>query len=147
MTTSESALPSTLLDTYLTERIGEFRGRLPFFMVESMLRLGNKYGITHLEEEALFRLHHDYPQDLMTWDALLNEVVQPFIESNDVEDVTWVIDTAHEFHLNTILPAAYSTLIKRIQSMVCASLIIDQNSSVHIWVFPIGGNNFCRVFA
>jgi len=114
-------------------------------MVESMLRLGNKYAITHLEEEALFRLHHDYPQDLVSWDAMMKEVVQPLIET---DHITWIIDLAHEFNLNTILPAAYSTYIKEVESMVCAFVIIDQNSLIYVWLFfSIGGNTFCQVFA
>ena len=109
------------LDTYLLnkKRIDEFRGQLRVLMVESMLRLGNKYAITHLEEEALFRLHHDYPQDLVSWDAMMNELVQPLIET-DHHVITWIIKIAHEFDLNTILPAAYSAYIKAVESMVCA---------------------------
>jgi len=90
-----------------------------------MLLLGNKYAITHLEDEARFRLHHDYPQDLMTWDALFNKFVKPLIESHDTQDVAFVIGIAHKFQLYTILPAAYSLYITKIEPMVCASLIND----------------------
>jgi hypothetical protein len=69
-----------------------------------MLRLGRKYDIVYLENEALQRLHHDYPTTLKEWDSLREDTNRQIDPASDVHEI---ISIAHEFALNTILPAAY----------------------------------------
>jgi hypothetical protein len=69
-----------------------------------MLRLGRKYDIVYLENEALQRLHHDYPTTLKEWDSLREDTNRQIDPASDVHEI---ISIAHEFGLNTILPAAY----------------------------------------
>jgi hypothetical protein len=83
----------------------------------SMLRLGKKYDIADLENSALECLHHEFPTSLSEWDSLergddldLNHR-RLGIRSNP-GDIVDIISIAHEFHLFTILPAAYGQYLQ-----------------------------------
>jgi len=96
-------------------RTHNFRLKLPVALVASMLRLGRKYAIPHLENEALARLYHDYPKSLKEWDALIDDPSTELIDcdacSADTIQVASIIGLAHEFQLYTVLPAAYSSYL------------------------------------
>ena len=80
-----------------------------------MLRLGKKYAIPHFENEALFRLHNDYPTILKYWDLMYQADSLAMVE----DDVAATIDLAHEFQLFTVLPSAYADYL-RAASPVCS---------------------------
>jgi len=92
------------------ERMLEFGKSLLSKVVRSMLRLGRKYVITCLENEALRCLHHDFPTTLEEWDS--SEDRQITDGDNKVPTVLIVISIAHEFGLSTILPAAYAKYLE-----------------------------------
>jgi len=83
-------------------------------LLGSMLRLGNKYAIDHIENKALRVLHHDYPKTLEEWDALSHDQFQirndPQLRSSTTSEV---ISIGHEFQLYTILPAAYARYLNQ----------------------------------
>src|SRR5258705_7527621 len=83
-------------------------------VVRSMLRLGRKYAIAHIENKALQALHHDYPTTLQEWDSLsLNRRHIKYGDERLAKSntTTRVISIAHEFKLFTILPAAYAKYV------------------------------------
>jgi chorismate mutase len=107
-----------------------------------MLRLGRKYDIVYLENEALQRLRHDYPTTLNEWDSL-HEDTKPQIDP--ASDVHEIISIAHEFALNTILPAAYVRYLETwtivasfIRKMLCF-LIVSSSRRLYwmILVYPL----------
>ncbi|KAJ7163899.1 hypothetical protein C8R43DRAFT_879459 [Mycena crocata] len=48
----------------------------PFKTVASMLRMGNKYEIFTFQNDALSRMHYEFPTDLETWDRLPAQLEQ-----------------------------------------------------------------------
>jgi len=93
--------------TLLKCRAYDLRNRLKFSQVSAMFRLGKKYCIDHLKNEAIARLRHDFPSDFDSWDKLWEDP-----DSGDIiydEDLTWgIIDLAcRETSLLSIIPAAY----------------------------------------
>jgi hypothetical protein len=87
------------------KRMLDFIDGLPVEIVGSMLRLGRKYAIAHIENRALRALHHDYPTTLRDWDSL--SLGRRQIKHVDERTPSEVIYIAHYFDLFTILPAAY----------------------------------------
>jgi len=88
-----------------------------------MLRLGGKYLIDHLENEAMSRLHNDYPTSLDDWESLCDDSRQIEDSQAEITTTTEIISIAHEFRIFTILPAAYAqylelrTLVGVVQSI------------------------------
>ena len=79
-----------------------------------MLRLGIKYAITHIEDKALWVLHHDYPKTLEEWDSLSHDRLRIRYDPQKKSSTTSeVISLGHEFQLLTILPAAYTRYIEQ----------------------------------
>ncbi|KAJ7470739.1 hypothetical protein FB451DRAFT_1175960 [Mycena latifolia] len=76
----------------------------PFEVVACMLRLGRKYEILPFRDDALSRLHHEFPTKLRLWDRRL---------ANDrLETIkhTWgvyldLLNLAYENHVYTIIPS------------------------------------------
>jgi len=68
-----------------------------------MLRLGSKYEINHLREDALFRLRADFPTTLDNWDELCGH--KHILEEDGI--LYDLINLAIEQGLWSILPAAY----------------------------------------
>jgi len=87
-----------------------------------MLRLGRKYEMKHLEQEAIERLQVDFPASLKEWDGhfekgrLSRSFRLFYYEDQDYEDafdpiLTNVINLCHEFNLKAVLPAAYASYL------------------------------------
>jgi hypothetical protein len=99
----------------MLKRILKFGRKLSAPVLGSMLRLGRKYEIEHLENEALERLRHDYSTTLQAWDSLSYDRrrIEDDPESGSMDPITKIISIAHEFHLFTILPAAYAQYLQQ----------------------------------
>jgi len=84
-----------------------------------MLRLGRKYVIDHLENEAMERLHNDYPTSLDDWESLCDDNRQIEDSQAEVNTTTEIVSIAHEFRLFTIMPAAYAQYLE-LQTLVAS---------------------------
>ncbi|KAJ7060928.1 hypothetical protein C8F01DRAFT_1058194 [Mycena amicta] len=82
-------------------------GGLPLEAVAAMLRLGRKYEMDMVLQDALHRLHHDFPRSLEAWDARkLKKITLP--EDND-DTSTHMVDIVlllYECGITSSVPAA-----------------------------------------
>lgn len=80
-------------------------GLLPFNVVAAFLRLGNKYNISVLKDDALKKLKHDFPSTLDDWDQLQDSY--PNIEYTPNLH-RYVINLARETGcIDCVLPAVF----------------------------------------
>ncbi|KAF9529372.1 hypothetical protein CPB83DRAFT_852555 [Crepidotus variabilis] len=75
------------------------RREIPASMAIAMFRLGKKYQIDYLSEEALEAFRKDYPTDLKFWDPVSDTIITGARVA--------LIKLAHELSLRTVLPALY----------------------------------------
>ncbi|PPR05802.1 hypothetical protein CVT26_010152 [Gymnopilus dilepis] len=87
----------------------DWRKRLPISHISILLRLGKKYEIDYLVEEARKRLLADHPAKLSEWDGMLPRQYKE-IEQGNVDPCIEVIVLGHEQGLESILPSAYLRL-------------------------------------
>ena len=76
-----------------------------------MIRLGTKYEIDYLREEAVALLSAEFPLDLDLWDINVLKSTNRLDRSG-----RWflldVVNLAHEFNLQTLLPVIYLCFIR-----------------------------------
>ncbi|KAJ3528880.1 hypothetical protein NMY22_g9225 [Coprinellus aureogranulatus] len=145
--------------------------RLHFLVVAAMMRLGKKYEIDHLREQALARLKREFPCTLAEYNELdtrdWTHFLFPYDETYDTghKMKLSMVNLAHECNLNTILPALYFTFIcsniatlfdtqenhltipyhAMSRCMVArASLCEARLKKVHGWVRQVGTSAVCR---
>ncbi|KDQ56548.1 hypothetical protein JAAARDRAFT_131676 [Jaapia argillacea MUCL 33604] len=92
-----------LLNALLDRRYFRDEGSQPFPIVKALLRLGKKYGIDHLWEDAKSRLQTDFPHRLEEWDEMAGWVAISGSLSVQID----AIGLAWETGLLSILPAAF----------------------------------------
>ncbi|SRR5258705_163090 len=112
----------------------EFGRTLSSNVVGSMLRLGRKYAIPCFENEALRRLHHDFPTTLGEWDSSEDRQITDDVK---IPTILRVISIAHEFRLFTILPAAYA---KYLEYQFLVASFCHENIVVSNHFLRSGGN-------
>ena len=106
----------------MLHRANNLRKPVPVHVLSAMLRLGKKYEMKHLEQEAIERLQVDFPASLKEWDGHFekDKGSRSFrlldYEDHGYEDtfdpiLTDVINLCHEFNLKAILPAAYASYL------------------------------------
>ncbi|RDB15227.1 hypothetical protein Hypma_004726 [Hypsizygus marmoreus] len=84
--------------------------RQPVPILAAMIRLGHKYNITKLRDDALSRLKHEYPSTLETWTAgLCAGFTRIELDTGDASELDLLL-LAREYRLQTILPALYFNL-------------------------------------
>jgi len=117
----------------MVHRANNLRKSVSVHVLSVMLRLGRKYEMKHLEQEAIERLQVDFPASLKEWDGHFEKDKAPRsfrlldYEDDDYEDafdpiLTNVINLCHDYNLKTILPAAYASYLCK-YSLVSSDLI------------------------
>lgn len=75
-----------------------------------MLRLGSKYEVDHIRDDAIFRLQLCFPSSIAEYDSSLHvNCKQPPISDITISDAICVVNLARKFDLNAILPIAFYT--------------------------------------
>lgn len=75
-----------------------------------MLRLGSKYQVDHIRDDAIYRLQLCFPSHLEHFDSSLHvKSEQPPISDITGKDAICVVNLARKFHLDALLPAALYT--------------------------------------
>ncbi|KDR68189.1 hypothetical protein GALMADRAFT_146439 [Galerina marginata CBS 339.88] len=80
-------------------------------MISGMLRLGRKYELDHLREEAIERLREDLPPTLILWDSQFgpnNKRTRPF-----TYEIFDLIDVLLDSGVQSLLPVAYYTCLSQ----------------------------------
>ncbi|KAI0789928.1 hypothetical protein C8Q75DRAFT_717484 [Abortiporus biennis] len=83
-----------------------------FDEVTAMLRLGSKYQIDHIREEAIYRLQLCFPTSLSDFESevgLHTNSEQPPISDLSRQDAICVVNLSRSFNLKSILPSAFYT--------------------------------------
>lgn len=124
----------------MLQRVLNVSENLHVRVLGSMLRLGRKYHIAHLENKALQVLHHDYPTTLQDWDSFPARRQIKLGDEPDFQTTVEVISIAHEFHLCTILPAAYARYIGQVKLLVAWSLCLKNTLISN--AFPLTRNSW-----
>jgi hypothetical protein len=95
-----------------------------------MLCLGRKYGIKHLAQEAIERLHVDFPTSLQAWDEHFHGQLSRSFRLVDCEDenaYTEVINLTHKYNITAVLPAVYASYLLK-YSLVSLRLSTSSNN-------------------
>ncbi len=75
-----------------------------------MLRLGSKYEVDHIRDDAIFRLRLCFPSALPEYDSCLHvKSPQPPISDITTKDAICVVNLARKFQLDVLLPSALYT--------------------------------------
>jgi hypothetical protein len=86
--------------------------------VVALWRIGDKYMIPHLREEALNRIRNTYPSVLDDWDTINVDWDKPIpngIDGNalfDLSDLWSLAQVSHQGHLFSALPAIYLEMVR-----------------------------------
>jgi hypothetical protein len=83
-----------------------------------MIRLGRKYDIDHLRDEALLRLTVEFPTTLSEWENLAPNYTQIIHEEENDGLLYDIVNLAHQNDIKSILPAAYYLCLQEIVSLV-----------------------------
>jgi hypothetical protein len=84
-----------------------------------MVRLGRKYELSTLYEEAMRRLRVDFPSDLAAWRTRYPR------KDMSKKDLIDIINLAVEQNLQSLLPAAMLTLCRSITLVSRFSLLVS----------------------
>lgn len=106
---------------YFIRRRGMGVRCLPLSMVRAFLRLGRKYGIDHLQAEALTRLSIDYPCTLQGYDECIKGHKTIDLEGNTHFAI---VDLARENDIPSILPMAFYLCCEEAQGIDPKSRIV-----------------------
>ncbi|CAA7266040.1 unnamed protein product [Cyclocybe aegerita] len=86
----------------------DLRNSMQVDQISAMLRMGKKYEIDYLMNEALQRLRCNYPTTLAVWDESFDSSnPNPIEDVNDSVLNAGIISLGHEHSIFTILPSAY----------------------------------------
>lgn len=100
---------------------------MSFRKITAMLRLGKKYEIDYLADEALARLKHDYPRNLSLYKGLgdLNTQIE-YTQTLAVD----VLNLTFECSLSSIMPVVCFGYISQtpLVSRTCNFFYADENS-------------------
>jgi hypothetical protein len=86
--------------------------------VGALWRIGDKYMITHLREEALNRIRYTYPSTLDDWDTIHQDIygsISNGIETDvlfNLSDLWSLAQVSHQGHLFSALPAIYLEIVR-----------------------------------
>jgi hypothetical protein len=90
------------------------REAVEFNVLAAMIRMGRKYEIDYLREEALVRLTTEFPTTLTEWDKLPHFYTQIVHQNGILFDI---INLALQNDIKSILPAAYYLCIQELVSL------------------------------
>ncbi|KAF8989036.1 hypothetical protein BDQ17DRAFT_1257290 [Cyathus striatus] len=104
------------------------RSELPFSVLASMLRLGRKYEIHSLRDEAAHRLRQEYPKTLQAWTSTCrNDFTSGIAETEHC--IFDTLNLALEASLRTVLPAAYyECLLEEVVKIMFGIKLGDSNT-------------------
>ena len=80
--------------------------------IAAMVRLGRKYELTTLYEEAMRRLQSDFPSDLPAWKKVCVQKRRNFTQNK--RNLIDIVNLAVEQNLLSVLPTAMLVLCKNI---------------------------------
>ncbi|KAJ6543576.1 hypothetical protein DFH09DRAFT_1390775 [Mycena vulgaris] len=113
-----------------------------FKIVSAMLRLGKKYGIDELYEDAISRLEHDFPSTLLEYQELHGQTRSSFSVKLHIAPYPAlgfeVVNLARAYGLNQILPAALYICvtvhfnIHDVKKAIQDGLVRDDGRVVHL---------------
>ena len=88
---------------------------LHFLVIAAMLRIGKKYEIQHLRDQALAVMKQELPANLDKFDEVYTDWTHLDFPLDDVYDTgakqhATIVNLANECGVQTILPVAYSLL-------------------------------------
>ncbi|KAJ7108755.1 hypothetical protein C8R44DRAFT_296725 [Mycena epipterygia] len=87
----------------------QYKLALPFEVVASMLRLGKKYDIPMAKENAIWRIHYEFPAQLDAWDKLEPDLTK--IEDRAGNTMVDLLNLTYECGVLSSIPAvAFSCL-------------------------------------
>ncbi|CAA7266016.1 unnamed protein product [Cyclocybe aegerita] len=92
----------------------DLREDIPIGRLAAMLRLGKKYDIAYLRDEALKRFRSEFPTTLEAFDASYGDTRGPSIDydsPSDLDDISTIICLSQEHGLPSIMPAACFNLV------------------------------------
>ncbi|KAJ7218778.1 hypothetical protein B0H12DRAFT_1241551 [Mycena haematopus] len=90
----------TAKDWFLQSFIAPSR---PFAVVASMLRLGKKYKIPAARDDALLRLHYEFPANFEAWDTRVEYLTKIEPQDGIYPDL---LNLLHEYGIHSCIPAA-----------------------------------------
>ncbi|CAA7266005.1 unnamed protein product [Cyclocybe aegerita] len=94
---------------YDNYRFLDLREKLSIGAIAAMLRMGKKYDIAYLRDDALKRLRHDFPITLPDWEASYNgsSPIDYTTLSDYAKTVAAIISLGREHDIQSILPGAF----------------------------------------
>ncbi|KAJ3516380.1 hypothetical protein NMY22_g14221 [Coprinellus aureogranulatus] len=103
------------------------REAIEFNVLAAMIRMGRKYEIDYLRDEALVRLTMEFPTTLAEWDKLPHYYTQIVHQNGILFDI---INLAQQSDIKSILPAAYYLCIQELDDLLLGSKREDGSMAI-----------------
>lgn len=91
------------------------RRALRFPVVAAMLRIGKKYKLNHLHDEAITRLQSEFPSTLENWEVMSPEYTHIVLQKGILFDI---VNLATECGVWSIFPAAYYLCVQDLDPLL-----------------------------
>ncbi|KIM45345.1 hypothetical protein M413DRAFT_442019 [Hebeloma cylindrosporum] len=110
------------------------RRKMPFKVIEVMLRLGNKYDIPHFVAEATGRLHVEFPTTLSQWDVQRHWSLPRGGSFRGIKGQKGllfdIVNLALQYEISSILPAAYFLCLRDIDAVLTGTKRDDGSEAI-----------------